>query len=222
MGNRDKRTNGALKEGKGMYQELMGNTYYQGKDFNWDKTDKEGMQTVNSLVGEYWKPRYLLDHNRKVAFEVMNEWQRWTHFSADDIDWDSLKGLDDEAIDRAESLSAYYPSFIRDYEGGVAVVKWQLIPDGMYWMDEDGYGMTSDVATPVYAVIDKDMKVLVKFRYIGKDYDRIDKMRAEAIQKLNARRNELYKSNLVRNMKKILSKLRKMIKYQKLDNTKDI
>lgn len=24
-------------------------------------------------------------------------------------------------------------------------VEWQLIPDGMYWMAEDGFGITSDV-----------------------------------------------------------------------------
>lgn len=185
----NKGVNGPLREGKDLYDELMDNPYYHGKGYNWDNIDNEGMQTVNSLVGGYWKHRYLLDHDRKLAFEVMDEWQRWKHFGTSDIDWDSLSGLDEEAIDRAKRLSACYPSFIRDYEDGVAVVKWQLIPDGMYWMDEDGYGMTSDVETPVYAVVDKSLNVLVKFRYIGNDYDQLDLMRAEALEKLKANKD---------------------------------
>lgn len=184
MANWKKGENWPVEEGADMYNELMNNHYYKGKEFQWDKPDGDYMQIVSSLISEYWKPRYLLDHNRKIAYEIMDGNQRWMHFTADDIDWDSLEGLEEEAIFNARRLSAHYPSFIRDYEGGVAIVKWELIPDGMYWVDEDGYGMTSDVETPVYAVVDKDLKVLVKFRFIGRDYTQLEKMKEEGRRKI--------------------------------------
>lgn len=188
MSNWKKGEDGSIKEGKDMYDEMMNNHHYKGKEFQWDKPDGDGMQTVSSLISGYWKPRYLLDHNRKVAYEIMDSNQRWVHFTADDIDWASLEGLEEEAIINARRLSAHYPSFIHDYDGGVAIVKWQLIPDGMYWMDEDGYGMTSDVETPVYAVVDKDLNVLVKFRFIGRDYSQLESMKEEGRRKIDTLR----------------------------------
>lgn len=173
-------SDGSVKEGTDLYEELMNNEEYKGKEFMWEKHYNEGMQILNFLISGYWKPRYLLDHNRKTAYEIMDVNQRWVHFNVDDIDWESLKGLKGEAILNAIRMSAHYPSFIRDYDGGVALVDWQLIPDGMYWMDEDGYGMTSDVETPIYAVVDRDLKVLVKFRFIGNDYEQLERMKEEA------------------------------------------
>lgn len=149
----------------------------------------ENMESIPTLVVGYRKQRYLLDHNRKIALEIMTEYQFWSHFKHDDIDWDSLKGLDEEAIiHTARSRSAHYPSFIRHYENGVAEVSWQLIPDGRYWMDEDGYGMTSDVETPVYAMVDKSLNVLVKFRFIGNDYKQLEVMQKEAEHILKLRK----------------------------------
>lgn len=67
----------------------------------------------------------------------------------------------------------------------MASVEWQLIPDGRYWMDDDGYGMTSDIETPVYAMVDHDLNVLVKFQFIGDDYSRLERMRTEAENRFN-------------------------------------
>ena len=64
---------------------------------------------------------------------------------------------------------------------GVAEVLWQLNPDGRYYMDEDGFGMTSDEEITVYGFIDSEMNVLVKFQYIDEDWKRLDKMRREAV-----------------------------------------
>ena len=62
----------------------------------------------------------------------------------------------------------------------MAEVSWQLNPDGRYYMDDDGFGMTSDEEITVYGFIDTKMNVLVKFQYIDKDWKRLDKMRREA------------------------------------------
>jgi len=33
---------------------------------------------------------------------------------------------------------------IYDYEDGIAKMRWEVNPDGMYYRDEDGFGKTDD------------------------------------------------------------------------------
>lgn len=140
----------------------------------------EGMSVIYQSIWGWWKPRYLVDENIKHAYEIMDEQMDFVYFSMDDIDWESVKTLPRKAVDCARSLSAQFPSFIRNFENGVAEVSWQLNPDGRYYMDDDGFGMTSDEEITVYGFIDTHMKVLVKFQYIGKDWERLKQMRLEA------------------------------------------
>ena len=56
-----------------------------------------------------------------------------------------------------------YPSNIYSFHQGVALVRWQLIPNGRYYMDDDGYGMTDDEEVNIYGVIDRTCKVIVPF-----------------------------------------------------------
>lgn len=44
-------------------------------------------------------------------------------------------------------------------------MKWQLIPDGRYWRDDDGYGMTSDTELNIYGFIDQEANIISKFHY---------------------------------------------------------
>ena len=100
------------------------------------------------------------------------------------IDWKSLESLPDYMIERARRLSALFPTFVSCFQNGVAKVSWQLNPDGRYYRDDDGYGMTDDEETTVYGFIDTEMNVLVKFQYIGNDWERLKEMRHEAERKL--------------------------------------
>ena len=52
---------------------------------------------------------------------------------------------------------------IYEYKDGVAEVRWQLNPDGMYYRDEDGFGMTDDEEINLYGAIDRKGKVVKKF-----------------------------------------------------------
>lgn len=140
----------------------------------------EGMRLINESLFGYWKPRFLLDDDAKCAYEFMDQSEILKTVTLDDIDWESLKPLDEECINRAKRLYIHYPSFIFSYENGVAEVRWQLNPDGMYFMDEDGFGMTDDVEVNIYGMVDRKGKVLVKFRYIGEDWGQLKKMRQEA------------------------------------------
>jgi hypothetical protein len=104
----------------------------------------------------------------------------FVNFTTDDIDWNSIKQLPEKAIMRAQEMSAQFPTFIRGFRNGIAEVSWQLNPDGRYYMDEDGFGMTSDEEITVYGFIDAEMNVLVKFQFINDDWKRLERMRAEA------------------------------------------
>ena len=79
----------------------------------------------------------------------------------------------------ARHLSFHFPSFIRGFRNGVAQVDWQLNPDGRYYMDDDGYGMTDDIEIEIYGFMDTEGKVVVKFQAV-KDYRELEKLRKEA------------------------------------------
>ncbi|MBQ0058002.1 MAG: hypothetical protein KBT20_10145 [Bacteroidales bacterium] len=165
-----------------LYAQLMSPAYqviYQQSDLD------EGMGIAEEVICQYCKPRFLLDHNVKCAYEFMTNREDLTTVTVNDIDWDSLKGLPEESIARAHRLDAHFPTRIRNFENSVAQVSWQLNPDGMYYMDEDGYGMTGDEEVEIYGFIDRKGKVVVKFKHINKDWNLLKAMRKEAESIIN-------------------------------------
>lgn len=161
-------------------------------DFNREGYDVskigEGLSVIEQSIWGWWKQRYLIDHNNGRAYEIMDGNMNFVNFTTEDIDWESLAVLPEGVKSRAQSLSAQFPTFIRKFSNGIAEVSWQLNPDGKYYMDEDGYGMTDDKEITVYGYIDTEMNVLVKFQYIDKDWNRLDKMRQEAETILKTRK----------------------------------
>lgn len=141
---------------------------------------QEGMWEINQSIYGWWKPRYLINDNTKCAYEIMNESETFVRFTRDDIDMKSLKSLPEFAIERAKCLSAQFPTKIGCFTHGVAQVSWQINPDGQYYMDSDGYGMTNDDEIEIYGFIDTEMNVLVKFQHINKNWARLKQMRFEA------------------------------------------
>lgn len=123
----------------------------------------EGMDIVNEVICGYWKPRFLVDHNVKTAVEFMNKSEKLVTVKPEDIDWESLTHLEEVVVDRARKLDFGFPSFVYLYENGIAEVSWQLNPDGMYYMDEDGYGMTDDQEVTIWGAIDRQGHVVTKF-----------------------------------------------------------
>lgn len=160
-----------------LFEVLQSDTYksdlYKSEDLG------EGMTVLYQSIWGWYKPRFVLNHNNKTAFEFMDSYQCLVTVTNEDIDWASLKKLPEEAICRAECLSFQFPSFIRGFRNGVARVDWQLNPDGRYYMDDDGYGMTTDEEIEIYGFIDTKGKVLVKFKVI-KDRKELETMRKEA------------------------------------------
>ena len=161
---------------------VLNTTVYQDRPFETEDLGDD-MSIVNEAIWEYWKPRYLMDHRAKCAYEFMNRDQCLVTVKLDDIDWDSLINIDKDAVRRARELDFHFPSFILKYKNDVAQVRWQLNPDGMYYMDEDGYGMTDDIEVNIYGFIGRTGKVLVKFKNI-KDDNELQEMRKEAESKV--------------------------------------
>lgn len=147
----------------------------------------DGMCVVNQVIGEYWKPRFLMDGRNRSAVEFMDIRSTLQTVCPDDIDWKSLEGLPQDAIDKAKELNAIFPTFVRGYKEGVAEVSWQINPDGRYYMDEDGFGMTDDDEITIYSYVDRDGKPLVKFRKI-RDYSELGEMEKEARRNLKMRK----------------------------------
>ena len=150
----------------------------------------EGFSVIEQSIWGWWKQRYLINSNRCLAYEIMDGNMYFVNFTTEDIDWESIKQLPEKAKESATALSAQFPTFVREFIDGIAKVSWQLTPDGRYYMDDDGFGMTSDEEITVYGFIDAEMNVLVKFQYIGKNYERLTEMRREAEQLLKLNRTE--------------------------------
>ena len=178
----------------GYYQEEYNQERYNQERYHICEMG-EGMSVIEQSIGGWWKQRYLIDHNNGRAYEIMDAYLNFVKFTKDDIDWESLAVLPEGVKSRARSLSAQFPTFIRKFSNGIAEVSWQLNPDGRYYMDEDGYGMTDDKEITVYGYIDTEMNVLVKFQYVGKDRERLKKMRCEAETELCKRKqNDTYEN----------------------------
>ncbi len=146
----------------------------------------EDMELVNIPFYGYWKPRYLVDKRNNRRIEFMSEDERFCTVTHNDIDWDSLALLGEDCIERAKLLDVHFPTIVTGFHNGVAEVRWQLNPDGRYYMDEDGFGMTNDVEVNIYGFIDRSGKVVSKFRHIAKDWTMLKQMRAEAETAVNS------------------------------------
>ncbi len=146
-----------------LYAILLDDEYHTGKFRQEDLG--EGMSIVYQAFGEWDKPRYLINHNLHTAYEWMNGHYRLTMVTDKDIDWHSMENLPEDARSTVRKYSFMYPSFIRQYHNGIALVKWQINPDGDYYMDEDGFGMTNDREYNVYGFIDQEGRVVSKFHY---------------------------------------------------------
>lgn len=151
-------------EDKILYQNLTSPQYKTRPYYQSDLG--EDMILVSQVICDYIKPRYLMDCRTKRAVEFMDKAQRLLTVTDDDIDWRSLKRVKDEdVIDVARFRLFIYPGDISRYENGMAEVRWEINPDGRFYCDEDGFGMTGDVEINLYGVIDRKGKVVKKFTY---------------------------------------------------------
>lgn len=175
-----------------LYNELssasLPTSYYHRADI------REDMELIDESMGGWWKHRYLLDHRRGVAYELITDRCILTFVADTDIDYDSMPPLPPKARETLEWKSFRYPSFFSGFHNGIARVEWQLVPDGRYYRDEDGYGMTDDEELNIYGFIDRELNVVSKFRYYTDEERRsgiLDRVRLEAEKKISSKYNFL-------------------------------
>lgn len=142
----------------------------------------DGMTVVSEAIGEWNKPRFLLDNKTQCAYEFTNSSELLMTVTHDDIDWDSIRMLKEDVKEVAKNLDAHYPTRINQFENGKAVVEWQLNPNGYYYMDSDGFGMTNDVEITLHGIINKKGRVVEKFRNI-RNWEEVEDMQAQAQSK---------------------------------------
>lgn len=167
---------------KGTYAEklyrVLCSSKYDTSDY--EKRDLgEDITLISSVICGYWKPRYLVNHATKCGYVFMNESESLQNVEHRDINWLSLRDLPEICKRRARFCYAGYPTYIYDFHNGVAEVEWQLQPDGRYWMDEDGFGMTPETRISVYGFIDTSCKVVVPFQTVQGQAE-IDLLRLKA------------------------------------------
>ena len=124
----------------------------------------EDMTLVKESICGWWKPRFLLDNKTQEAFEFLDMHEHFVKFSENDVEWSTLRDVPGDAWGRARTGNATYPTHVGKFENGIAKVWWQINPDGRYFMDEDGYGMTDDEEIELVGAIDRTGKVVKKYR----------------------------------------------------------
>ena len=143
---------------------------YEAKDLD------EGMEVIYQRYFSWSNPRFVLNHHEKRAFEFRSSGGTLLTVDVNDVEWKTLEKVSEDMA--RPRLGMIYPSYIWNYQNGVAEVGWQLNPDGRFW-EEDGFFMTHDVQVFVYGFIDKEGTVVVKFKYIENDKER-ETMRRKA------------------------------------------
>ena len=163
-----------------LYKDLCADVYkkrpYKMSDLG------ENMTVLEENICGWLKPQYLINHNTKCAYRFMDSGGRLLRVGDMDILWTSLVDVPGDYIFRVLKRNAMLPTFIFRFVNGVAEVQWQLNPDGRYFMDEDGFGMTNDREFNIYGFIDTKCRVVIPFQPIENAQQRAElRKKAEAI-----------------------------------------
>ena len=73
------------------YAILQTKTYKTEVYRTWDLG--EGMAVLHKNMQGWYKPWFVIDHNKKTAFEFIDDWENLLTITEDDIVWKSLKKL---------------------------------------------------------------------------------------------------------------------------------
>lgn len=75
----------------------------------YETTDKgEEMSLIKQSILGWWKPRFLLDHRTKCAYEFMDAGEVLVSVKDEDIDWKSLDNLPGNLIQRVQDRDGHF------------------------------------------------------------------------------------------------------------------
>ena len=95
------------------------------------------------------------------------------------IDYDVIAKVCTNGIGNARAKAVRY-AIINRYDGfkdGLCAISWMLYPDGMYFADEDGFGMEANDEETVYGIIDTNLDFIEPFRPISNIAAHLNKLR---------------------------------------------
>lgn len=81
-----------------------------------------------------------------------------------EMDYETIDALLEHPGDAHYKCSDYYFGFYDSFKNGYAALAWTTHPDGMYYMDEDGFGMEPDSEENIYCIINSDLEIVVPFK----------------------------------------------------------
>lgn len=81
-----------------------------------------------------------------------------------EMDYKAIDAELEHPGDAHYKCSEYYFGFYDDFENGYTALAWTTHPDGMYYMDEDGFGMEPDSEENIYCIINSDLEIVVPFK----------------------------------------------------------
>lgn len=145
----------------------------------------EGMMQAREIKG---KRVFLVNQESKEAWELINAVGTFSLWKASAVELSSVFGLPSLAQRNAMSAKVPYYFGIEDYKNGVALVVWTLQPDGCYYADSDGFGITDDDEIKIYAYIDKEGHILVPFQPMD---DELKKRYQPMAEKIAANRESI-------------------------------
>ena len=126
----------------------------------------EGMFAAEKMMQFCYVTRFLINEEEKTAVELIARDCCWADVRDEDIRWEDVAGMSRKAREMAKYRDCSYPVIIEKFHDGKAVVQWQLVPEGRFWEDEDGFGATPDEIQALYGTIDKRGNVVDAFRSI--------------------------------------------------------
>lgn len=85
-----------------------------------------------------------------------------------DIDYDAISSSFRDSLNIAKAKELRWERLNRwdGFKKGLCALKWTLCPDGMFFMDEDGFGMENNNEEAVYAIVNMDLEIVVPFQPI--------------------------------------------------------
>ena len=145
------------------YEDLMLEMEKDEKDRDFNFRDKGcGMLCFWSKAWNN-KQTFMVNTVLKKAYALSAANGYLVGFTKDDIEWDNVDKLEHNG-DAKRLVADYGGLGIDDYRDGIACVHWMLYPDGRYFADEYGFGMEDNDEVNIYAYIDTECRVLVKFQ----------------------------------------------------------
>lgn len=104
---------------------------------------------------------YMVNHRTREAWLVKTYYGDLVAWTTADVDMKSLEGVKNTGY--ARNMVAAYGFHVGGFRNGMALVSWTLQPEGSYYADEDGFGMTDDEEVKVYGVVDSSCRMRYPF-----------------------------------------------------------